>query len=538
MPRDLAILYGRKSVLKHGADPVSPERQHAGCVAFAEAQGWRWEWYLDAGAHTSGRTEARPAWQQVRARLDDPDVCALVVESLFRASRSTRDLVNLVDLLRRRNIRFISLRENIDTGSAMGYAIFTFMAAIGQLESDLASERMSSTITFRRAERGEHWGIPPYGTRRGPDGHLLPTDRPGDHDALLACFQLYASGRYGEDSLAAELNALGHRFRTRRGERRPWTRDDVRRILNLWRVYAGAVQAGRSKDGPPSRIWDNAHAPILPVDLCEAVGRRLEEQRKVYAKSGTQVHRIFELSGLVYCDACGLRLHGGHTHGGTPVYRHRVKQGCGELPAPAEIVEAEVVNLLADLTWTPARRDELRTTVLARRRASGESGQIAQLQARLKGCATRADNLLELRIEGEIDGDEYRRRKADITAERARLERDLSTLGAGDVADLERGLDALASMAGAVRELDPRSRHQVLARFFERLVVRDGHLAGYTALPWIAPVLAAAGVEPARIEPSPWTCPSCGRVGVEHRALGLCDRCYMREYRKRQRPDV
>ncbi len=146
--RNVALVYVRRSVVKTAADEVSPERQRVCGVAEVERRGWI-EVYEDAEGHRSGRREqGRPGWLSLKDQLDRPDVVAIVVESLSRASRSVRDLYNLLHDLEQRDIALISLKEQIDTSSAMGRAFVGFVAIMNQLESDLASERMAMNIDY------------------------------------------------------------------------------------------------------------------------------------------------------------------------------------------------------------------------------------------------------------------------------------------------------------------------------------------------------------------------------------------------------
>src|SRR6266480_4448354 len=66
--------------------------------------------------------------------------------------RSVRHLVETLELLRHLDVKFISLREQIDTGSPLGQAVFTIIAAIAQLERSLIVERVRAGLRrFRRS---------------------------------------------------------------------------------------------------------------------------------------------------------------------------------------------------------------------------------------------------------------------------------------------------------------------------------------------------------------------------------------------------
>ena len=176
--RKRALIYVRKSVVRSGADRVSPKRQKAACLAEAERHEWvveEGDVYSDAEGHRSGRTENRPAWLAMRRRIAaDPSVVALIVESLSRPSRSVRSFLEFVEELRGKGIALVSLKERFDTSTAMGQAMLMFVAVINQLEGDLASERMTANIAFKKAA-GRHWGLTPFGcSREGVAGALVP----------------------------------------------------------------------------------------------------------------------------------------------------------------------------------------------------------------------------------------------------------------------------------------------------------------------------------------------------------------------------
>jgi len=65
----------------------------------------------------------------------------LVVWKLDRLGRSVKQLVELVEALRKRGIEFKSLTDNIDTGSPSGRFFFHVMASLAQMERELIVER-------------------------------------------------------------------------------------------------------------------------------------------------------------------------------------------------------------------------------------------------------------------------------------------------------------------------------------------------------------------------------------------------------------
>lgn len=67
-----------------------------------------------------------------------------------RFARSTRHLLVACEELRDAGVDFLSLREQVDTSTPMGRAMFTIIAAINELEKDILRERVVAGV--RRAQ--------------------------------------------------------------------------------------------------------------------------------------------------------------------------------------------------------------------------------------------------------------------------------------------------------------------------------------------------------------------------------------------------
>ena len=113
--------------------------------------------FIDTGI--SGTKEKRPALDKMMVEVKAKRVDVVVVAAFDRFGRSVRHLVEALDLFHHLNVEFISLREQVDTGSALGQAIFTIIAAIAQLERSLIVERVKAGLRRARAE-GTRLGRP------------------------------------------------------------------------------------------------------------------------------------------------------------------------------------------------------------------------------------------------------------------------------------------------------------------------------------------------------------------------------------------
>ncbi len=92
---------------------------------------------------------------KLKARAGD----TIVVESLSRLGRSSKDLLNLVDAFEKENVQVVSLKESIDTKTATGKLLLTVLSAICQFERDLTVQRTKEGLEAARA-RGRKGGRP------------------------------------------------------------------------------------------------------------------------------------------------------------------------------------------------------------------------------------------------------------------------------------------------------------------------------------------------------------------------------------------
>lgn len=113
--------------------------------------------YLDEGH--SGTKERRPALDALMGEARKRQFDAVLVWRFDRWARSTRHLIDTLLEFRNLGIEFLSYQENLDTGSPMGAAVFTILAALAQLERDIIVTRVKAGLDNARA-RGKVLGRP------------------------------------------------------------------------------------------------------------------------------------------------------------------------------------------------------------------------------------------------------------------------------------------------------------------------------------------------------------------------------------------
>lgn len=72
------------------------------------------------------------------------------IHDFSRLARSTKDLLNIVELLNRKGITLVSNKENVDTGTPTGKLMLTMIAAINEFERANLLERQREGIAIAK----------------------------------------------------------------------------------------------------------------------------------------------------------------------------------------------------------------------------------------------------------------------------------------------------------------------------------------------------------------------------------------------------
>lgn len=126
-----AIGYVRVSTEDQATEGVSLDAQKAKLAAWCLANDYEL---------SGGRADNRPGLQSAIEEACKTK-SALVVYSLSRLARSTKDTIAIDEQLDKAGADLVSLSEKIDTTSAAGKMIFRMLAVMAEFEKDQISER-------------------------------------------------------------------------------------------------------------------------------------------------------------------------------------------------------------------------------------------------------------------------------------------------------------------------------------------------------------------------------------------------------------
>lgn len=201
-------------------DFVSYRRVSTGAMALdgqsMDAQDQRIATWGAANCHTclgsfqdaiSGATITARAGIQAAVKLACKHKAALIVCSLSRLSRSTRDALAIGDQLSRAGASLISLGEAVDTASPTGRLLWTLLAAVAEWERETIVDRTTMTMAYMRSKRLRISGKIPFGWMPAGGGEaMIPVP---EEQAVLARMLEWRKAGLGFKEIAARLTCEG-----------------------------------------------------------------------------------------------------------------------------------------------------------------------------------------------------------------------------------------------------------------------------------------------------------------------------------------
>ncbi len=136
----------------------------------------------------SGKSVERPELKKMMSFVRQGDT--VIVESISRFARNTRDLLELVQQLTDKGVEFVSKKESLDTSTPSGRFVLTIFGAVAELEREYILQRQKEGIAIAK-QQGKYKGrkavVPPdFNT-------VVSSWKRGDITAVSAMKQLQLS---------------------------------------------------------------------------------------------------------------------------------------------------------------------------------------------------------------------------------------------------------------------------------------------------------------------------------------------------------
>ena len=181
---------------------------------------------VDDGISGSGeKTHKRDGYNSVMKMVEDGEVDNLVVISLSRWGRNLGEIYKSVQLMEKKNVKFLSIKENIDTSSPYGRFTINLLSSLYEMELELIRDRVKDTLKVKK-ENGKVYSPTPFGFDRVGDDLV---ENKKEKRLLRKMLRLKENGySYGDVSKYLTKN----RHKTKNGGK--WTRQNVYSVLKTF----------------------------------------------------------------------------------------------------------------------------------------------------------------------------------------------------------------------------------------------------------------------------------------------------------------
>ena len=119
----------------------------------------------------------------------------IYVHDFSRLARSTKDLLEIVDLLNQKRVALVSNKENVDSATPTGKLMLTMIGAIAEFERTNLLERQREGIAIQKQ----------LDRSRPPEQRKYQGRRPIQVDNFASCYERYHTRQVSKTALAKEL---------------------------------------------------------------------------------------------------------------------------------------------------------------------------------------------------------------------------------------------------------------------------------------------------------------------------------------------
>jgi DNA invertase Pin-like site-specific DNA recombinase len=264
----MAIIgYARVSTDEQTTEGQVTALREVGCV----------EVYME---NASGSDRRRPELAKVLRRLEKDDV--LTVVRIDRLARSAIHLMEIIEALDKRGVKFRSLCDPIDTTSSSGRFVFQILAAVAEMERAMIRERTVAGMKVARS-RGRRIGNPGLIDRDPAAIAKVMAARSAALDQIVLdgadTFLPLVETLRQTMTWATVAEHLNSRKIPRPGSDRPWTRDALIRVTK--RLVAAGRLDPRAKTDDHLVVLVAGLSRMDPEATLEKIGGLLRDMGQV-----------------------------------------------------------------------------------------------------------------------------------------------------------------------------------------------------------------------------------------------------------------
>lgn len=413
---------------------TSLDNQKRACLQFAENKGIQiLEIFIEKGesATAANRTEFLKALDY--CRKNKGRISAFIVWKIDRFARNTTDHFAVRAKLLQYGVIVHSVTEPISQ-DPQGKLMETLLAGFAEFENEVKKQRCTAGMQARLREGIWLW-TPPIGyinSKKSSDRRKLRPDEPDPErfHLIQRALKAYSSGDYTIVKLTALMNKWG--LRTRTGK--PIFEQLTDRILTD-KFYAGIIVDPWTGDE-----YQGQHKPM--ISLAEYF--KVQLVKSTLSNHATRARQIlnpdFPLRGFVSC-ICGQTYTAGWRKGRNKryPYYHCHNRECEHYinGIPKSLLENRFTELLNRVALKENFLKFFKFAVVdtCNNKKIADSQEKKNYQDQLNRLESRKEQLIQMRLNNEINGDDFLRLKdkLDIQISQIRLSEQEANTGNFDI---------------------------------------------------------------------------------------------------------
>jgi len=465
-------VYVRVSTDEQVREGYSIRAQEEKLRAYATLKEWRiYSVYADEGI--SGKDiDGRPAIKQLIADVTSGKIKNVLVYKIDRLTRSTKNLIELVEIFNNHHCAFNSLQESIDTSSATGRMFLKIVGIFAEFERENLAERVRLGME-RKAKEGYALCsfTPSYGYNR-ENGNKIQEIENEEAAIVQRVFNMYLHDDFSYTQIADTLNAenISTKFNKK------WAVGTIRRMLSNPN-YVGRV---RYATDDTTRYFeaDGHHEAIINettyYQVQEKIGKVERVSRTKHPTSGVY------FCGVLHCHLCGAKY---STHWN---YKKTERSADGRRPAAypsyrctsafkkcctAKIIAHSKVERAFEEYIAHYEDFNLLDKVEADKPKIDNSAEIAAIAAEIRQIEKKTEEIMSLFVTNTIDFVTYQGMVKISNERRGELEARLILLqnAQQEKAVIYTVSDIIANFRDNWAVLDGEQRLQFVQKFIKKL---------------------------------------------------------------------
>jgi len=116
----------------------------------------------------SGKIKNREGLNDLFNKIKNGNIDCLIVYSISRLSRKLKDVLEFIELLEKNNVKFISVKENINCNEVVGKLMLGLLGSVNEFEVNLLGDRIRDVKRYKKSKLEVYNGKICFGVyRRG-----------------------------------------------------------------------------------------------------------------------------------------------------------------------------------------------------------------------------------------------------------------------------------------------------------------------------------------------------------------------------------